>query len=71
MKTVRPTLDAVRDSSRVLMMNTLDDTQKTAFRALLERNGFEFFDYDEETLKATMEEHAPNNVRQEEGASDD
>jgi hypothetical protein len=38
MKTVRPTLDAVRDSSRVLMMNTLDDTQKTAFRALLERN---------------------------------
>lgn len=38
MKTVRPTLDAVRDSARVLMMNTLDDTQKTAFRALLERN---------------------------------
>ena len=38
MKTVRPTLDAVRDSARVLMMNTLDDAQKTAFRALLERN---------------------------------
>jgi hypothetical protein len=38
MKTVRPTLDAVRDSARVLMMNTLDDTQQTAFRALLERN---------------------------------
>lgn len=38
MKTVRPTLDAVRDSARMLMMNTLDDTQKTAFRALLERN---------------------------------
>ena len=38
MKTVRPTLDAVRDSARVLMMNTLDESQKTAFRALLERN---------------------------------
>ncbi|WP_373062850.1 hypothetical protein [Gemmatimonas sp.] len=38
MKLVRPTLDAVRDSTRVLMMNPLDDAQKTAFRALLERN---------------------------------
>ena len=38
MKTVRPTLDAVRDSARVLMMNSLDEAQKTAFRALLERN---------------------------------
>jgi len=38
MKTVRPSLDAVRDSARVLMMNPLDDAQKTAFRALLERN---------------------------------
>ncbi len=38
MKTVRPTLDAVRDSARVLMMNPLDDAQKMAFRALLERN---------------------------------
>lgn len=38
MSPVRPTLDAVRDSARVLMMNTLDDSQKTAFRALLERN---------------------------------
>ena len=38
MTTVRPTLDAVRDSARVLMMNTLDDAQKSAFRALLERN---------------------------------
>jgi hypothetical protein len=38
MKTVRPTLDAVRDSARVLMMNSLDDAQKAAFRALIERN---------------------------------
>jgi hypothetical protein len=38
MSTVRPSLDAVRDSARMLMMNTLDSTQKTAFRALLERN---------------------------------
>ena len=38
MKTVRPTLDAVRDSARVLMMNTLDDAQKQTFRALIERN---------------------------------
>ena len=38
MTTVRPILDAVRDSARVLMMNTLDDAQKSAFRALLERN---------------------------------
>lgn len=38
MKSVRPTLDAVRDSARVLMMNTLDEGQKAAFRALLERN---------------------------------
>jgi len=38
MKTVRPSLDAVRDSARVLMMNTLSDTQKTAFRAMIERN---------------------------------
>ena len=38
MKSVRPTLDAVRDSARVLMMNTLDEAQKAAFRALLERN---------------------------------
>jgi len=37
MKTVRPTLDAVRDSARVLMMNPLDDAQKTAFRAMIER----------------------------------
>lgn len=35
---VRPALDAVRDSARVLMMNTLDDAQKTAFRALIVRN---------------------------------
>jgi hypothetical protein len=38
MKTVRPTLDAVRDSARVLMMNSLDDAQRAAFRALIERN---------------------------------
>jgi hypothetical protein len=38
MTTVRPSLDAVRDSARVLMMNTLDDAQKSAFRALIERN---------------------------------
>ena len=38
MAPLRPTLDAVRDSARVLMMNTLDDAQKTAFRALIERN---------------------------------
>jgi hypothetical protein len=38
MATVRPSLDAVRDSARVLMMNSLDSAQKTAFRALLERN---------------------------------
>lgn len=38
MSTVQPSLDAVRDSARVLMMNTLDDKQKDAFRALIERN---------------------------------
>ncbi len=38
MTTVRPSLDAVRDSARVLMMNTLDSAQKDAFRALIERN---------------------------------
>ena len=38
MTPVRPALDAVRDSARVLMMNTLDSAQKTAFRALIERN---------------------------------
>lgn len=38
MTPVRPTLDALRDSARVLMMNTLDDGQKTAFRALIARN---------------------------------
>lgn len=38
MTTVRPSLDAVRDSARVLMMNTLDSAQKGSFRALIERN---------------------------------
>lgn len=35
---VRPALDSVRDSARVLMMNTLDAQQQAAFRALIERN---------------------------------
>ena len=38
MATVQPALDSVRDSSRVLMLATLDSTQRIAFRALLERN---------------------------------
>lgn len=38
MTTVRPSLDALRDSARVLMLNTLDSTQQTAFRALIARN---------------------------------
>ncbi len=38
MKIVRPSLDSVRDSARVLMLNSLDSTQQAAFRRLLERN---------------------------------
>jgi hypothetical protein len=35
---VKPSLDSVRDSARVLMLNTLDSTQQAAFRRLIERN---------------------------------
>ncbi len=38
MRPVRPALDSVRDSSRVLMMNIFDSTQVAGFRRLLERN---------------------------------
>lgn len=38
MTAVRPALDSVRDSARVLMMNPLDEGQKDAFRKLIERN---------------------------------
>ncbi|MCE2900410.1 MAG: hypothetical protein ACK6DP_17925 [Gemmatimonas sp.] len=38
MATVRPALDSVRDSARVLMMNSFDSTQTAAFRRLIERN---------------------------------
>jgi hypothetical protein len=38
MGVVRPSLDSVRDSARVRMLQSLDSTQKTAFWALIERN---------------------------------
>ena len=38
MRIVRPALDSLRDSARVLMMNTFDSTQVAGFRRLLERN---------------------------------
>ena len=38
MTVVRPALDSVRDSARVLMMKTLTEPQKERFRALIERN---------------------------------
>jgi hypothetical protein len=38
MAAVRPALDSVRDSARVLMMTTLSESQKERFRALIERN---------------------------------
>jgi hypothetical protein len=38
MATVRPALDSVRDSARVLMINSFDSTQTAAFRRLIERN---------------------------------
>lgn len=38
MTVVRPALDSVRDSARVLMMKSLSESQKERFRALIERN---------------------------------
>jgi hypothetical protein len=38
MSIVRPALDSVRDSARVLMMTPLDEAQKDSFRRLIERN---------------------------------
>ncbi|WP_337171493.1 hypothetical protein [Gemmatimonas aurantiaca] len=38
MRIVRPSLDSLRDSARILMMNTFDSTQVAGFRRLLERN---------------------------------
>lgn len=38
MKQYRPAFDSVRDSARVLMMNTMDSAQITAFKALVENN---------------------------------
>lgn len=38
MRTVRPALDSVRDSMRVLLMQTLDSTQQATMRRLVERN---------------------------------
>jgi hypothetical protein len=38
MATVRPALDSVRDSARVLIMNSLDSTQIAAFHRMIERN---------------------------------
>lgn len=37
MKTVRPSLDAARDSSRALIMNRLDASQQTTFRGMIDR----------------------------------
>lgn len=37
MAPVRPALDAVRDSMRAVIMNTLDSTQQAAFRRMIER----------------------------------
>ena len=37
MAPIKPALDSARDSARVLMMNTLDSAQQTAFRRLIER----------------------------------
>lgn len=36
-KLYRPAFDSVRDSARVLMMNTMDSTQISAFKALIEK----------------------------------
>lgn len=38
MQQYRPSLDSVRDSARVLMMQALDTAQQTKFKALIERN---------------------------------
>jgi hypothetical protein len=38
MSAVRPALDSVRDSARVLMLTRLDETQQESFRKLIERN---------------------------------
>ncbi len=38
MKVVQPSLNLVRDSARVLMMNLLDSTQQAELRRLIERN---------------------------------
>lgn len=38
MAIVRPALDSVRDSARVLMVNSFDSTQAAGFRRLIERN---------------------------------
>lgn len=38
MQQYRPTLDSVRDSGRVLMMQVLDTAQQAQFKALIERN---------------------------------
>ncbi len=38
MSAVRPALDSVRDSARVLMLARLDETQQETFRKLIERN---------------------------------
>lgn len=37
-KLYRPAFDSVRDSARVLMMNTMDSTQIAAFKALVAKN---------------------------------
>lgn len=38
MQLYRPMLDSVRDSGRVLMMQTLDSSQQAKFKALIEHN---------------------------------
>jgi hypothetical protein len=38
MAPIRPALDAVRDSARTMMLNSLDSSQQAAFRRLIERN---------------------------------
>ena len=38
MQQYQPSLDSIRDSARVLMMNQLDTTQQNKFKALIEHN---------------------------------
>ena len=38
MQQYKPSIDSVRDSARVLMMQTLDTAQQSKFKALIERN---------------------------------